>query len=133
TMHVMHVGDSRAYLVRGEKLVRLTRDQTLAQEIRDSGAVPDRPGFEHVLTSAVGGSSEELAVEARIVRLESGAKILLCTDGFYRQLPPALVARKLSAVSDQVSLERTLDELMAEALSGRAPDNITAVAALVGS
>jgi serine/threonine protein phosphatase PrpC len=130
-MHVMHVGDSRAYLVRGGKLVRLTRDQTLAQEIRDSGAIPDRPGFEHVLTSAVGGSSEQLAVEARIVRLERGDKILLCTDGFYRQLPPAQVARMLSSATDQASLEGVLDGLMEDVLLGRAPDNITVVAAVV--
>ena len=56
---VVHVGDSRAYLLRQGRLVQLTRDHTIAQALADSGAIPAAEAathrLRHVLTNVLGG------------------------------------------------------------------------------
>ena len=59
-LYSLHVGDSRLYLFRDGRLHQLTRDQTMAQDLVDAGALPRevaaRSPLAHVLTSAMGGS-----------------------------------------------------------------------------
>src|SRR4051794_32721197 len=60
SLYLLHVGDSRFYLYRGGELQRLTRDQTMAQDLVDSGVLAKeqavRSPLAHVLTSSIGGS-----------------------------------------------------------------------------
>jgi serine/threonine protein phosphatase PrpC len=127
SLHVLHVGDSRAYLTRAGKIVRLTRDQTVAQELRDAGVEQLRSELEHILTNAVGGASDDLRLEARSVRLERGDVLLLCTDGLYEDVDEPTMARELSAVHDGPSAELCADRLIAAALRRGAADNVTVV------
>jgi serine/threonine protein phosphatase PrpC len=127
SLHILHVGDSRAYLVRAGKIVRLTRDQTVAQELRDAGVEQLRSELNHILTNAVGGASDDLRLEARSVRLERGDVLLLCTDGLYEDVDEPTMARELSAVRDAPGAELCADRLIAAALRKGAPDNVTVV------
>jgi serine/threonine protein phosphatase PrpC len=127
SLHVLHIGDSRAYLMRAGKMVRLTRDQTVAQELRDAGVEQLRAELNHILTNAVGGASDDLRLEARSVRLERGDALLLCTDGLYEEVDEPQMARELAAARDQASAELAADRLIAAALRRGAPDNVTAV------
>ena len=80
-----HVGDSRAYLCRGDELDRLTRDHTVAQALLDAGGELDPRLVEakwgHVLDNVLGGSSDDLQVDLQRLELEQGDRLLLCTDG----------------------------------------------------
>ena len=82
---ITHVGDSRAYLLRAGGLHRLTRDHTFAQLLVDTGqlAPGDVAGsrHRHVLTNALGGSSEDVHVDTDRLQLEDGDRLLLCSDG----------------------------------------------------
>jgi serine/threonine protein phosphatase PrpC len=127
SLHVLHVGDSRAYLMRAGKVLQLTRDQTVAQELRDAGVEQLRSELNHVLTNAVGGASDDLRLEARSVRLERGDALLLCTDGLYEEVDESSLARELAAVRDTPSAELCADRLIAAALRQGAPDNVTVV------
>ncbi len=84
--YVLHVGDSRAHLIRGSELVRLTRDHTVAQELLAAHALDAgqaaRSQLRHVLVNTVGGQRDkELTVDVGVVDLVPGDTLLLCTDG----------------------------------------------------
>src|SRR5262249_40007152 len=63
-MFVLHVGDSKAFLVRNGEMRKITRDHTVAQQYADLGVIEQddvaNHNMQHVLTRAVGGPSEEL-------------------------------------------------------------------------
>ena len=82
---IVHVGDSRAYLFRAGHLHRLTRDHTFAQMLVDNGQLPRLRRRQlrcaHILTNAIGGSTEKVDVDVDLLRLEDGDRLLLCSDG----------------------------------------------------
>ena len=89
-MIVCHIGDSRAYLLREEKLTQLTRDMTMAQEMIDAGMLqPTQPvaaRLRHVLTQCLGGPGMA-KVETRQISLRDDDRVLLCSDGLYDMVP----------------------------------------------
>ena len=92
---VGHVGDSRAYLLRGTELKQLTTDHTLAQALIDAGvADPDDPAprsMRHVLTAAVGSLGQEVDPQVH-VKLQRGDRLLLCTDGLTETVEDSTIA-----------------------------------------
>ena len=82
---IVHVGDSRAYLFRAGQLHRLTKDHTYAQMLVDCGQLAAcevaSSGVAHILTNAIGGSTEQVEVDVDLLRLEDGDRVLLCSDG----------------------------------------------------
>lgn len=125
-----HVGDSRAYLMNGDKLTQLTTDHTLAQALIDAGvANPDDPAsrsMRHVLTAAVGSLGEEVDPQVQRIKLHSGDKLLLCTDGLTEGVDDKTIAQVLrEAKSAQIACQDLVD--LALAAGGR--DNVTVVLA----
>ncbi len=128
-LFVVQVGDSRAYLLRDGRLQLLTRDQTMADQLVESGAL--RPEdvatfpYRHVLVQAVGTRStiEPIASEARLHR---GDRILLCSDGLHGPVPDQEIARILGGTTD---INRVAHGLIQAALAAGGPDNVTVVVA----
>lgn len=122
-----HVGDSRAYLFRRGVLRALTRDQTMAEWIRQSGALsPDAAaeiGGSHVILQAV-GSSERLDVALSEVTLEDGDVFLVCSDGLSGVVDDAVVAGVLARGEDP---SRAAETLVEAALARGGPDNVTCI------
>jgi protein phosphatase len=128
---IAHVGDSRAYLVRGGRLERLTRDHTMAQALVDSGDLPslgEAPGFmRRLLVNCLGGRSrDDVEVDVRRVHLTDGDRLLLCTDGLTDMVGEADIARALVAHPEPQEACRALVDL---ALEGGGRDNVTVVLA----
>jgi protein phosphatase len=126
-MYILQVGDSRCYRLRGEVLEQLTRDQTVAQDLVDSGILPkenlQRSPFAHVLSSSIGGRTQP--VVTRVQLGQPGAEaILLCTDGLTKHVSDARIKERLSAMT---SSEQACRALMDDALAGGGTDNITVV------
>lgn len=89
TLHVVHVGDSRCYLIRRGIAEQLTTDHTVARQMVESGGLkPEEEAasrWSNVLWNVLGGHHDgELMVEVRIVQLEPGDMVALCTDGLHR-------------------------------------------------
>jgi len=84
-LFVAHVGDSRCYLCRHGTLYRLTRDHTVVEELIRHGVLSAEEAahhcLRHVITNAVGTNSLDVKVEVHKVHLESGDRVLLCSDG----------------------------------------------------
>jgi protein phosphatase len=123
---LVHVGDSRAYLRRAGALRRLTRDQTLAASLVAAQAMSERQaqeaGYHKVLASAVG--ARDLSPAVRVLGLEPGDVLLLCTDGLTKAASEGEIAAVLDRPADP---EARCRELVALALERGGGDNITAI------
>jgi protein phosphatase len=129
--HVASVGDSRAYVIRGGRIHRLTRDQNLAQLAADSGALsPEEVAhspFRSVLAQAM-GHAKDLRVALSVLALRRDDVLVLCTDGLTNELSDDEIgAEILRAESLPVACRSLLDA--ANMRGGR--DNITVVAARI--
>ena len=131
-LFVAHVGHSRAYLYRGGLLTRLTRDQTIAQRLAETGrAVPTELAahdLRHVLTDAIGGRAGEPDIEIHNYLLLDGDVVMLCTNGLTDLVEDDKIAGVLRAGEGQ-PLEPQCQALVDLALARGGPDNITAVLA----
>jgi len=129
-LFMMHVGDSKAYLLRAGELSQLTRDHTLAQEYADLGMIPQEEvashRLHHVLTRAVGSHEETPEADYRHVRAAPGDRLLICSDGLTDMAKEADLAGVLARHPDSESACRGLIDLALER-GGR--DNITAIVA----
>jgi serine/threonine-protein phosphatase Stp1 len=119
-------GDSRAYLLRGHALTRITRDHSLVQALVESGEISEAEMAGHpqanVITRAVGADSDCLDLEKRTGQLMPGDRMLLCSDGLFKAISEEQVADLLSGDGDSGA-----ERLVAAALAARATDNITVV------
>jgi len=127
---VSHIGDSRAYLLRGQKLHQLTKDHTLAQALIDAGiAEADDSAtvaMRHVLTAALGSTGERTDPQVQRLRLSNGDQLLLCTDGLSEMVADDSIAAVLTNAKSSEAACQTLIDL---ALAGGGRDNITVVLA----
>lgn len=126
---LVHVGDSRAYLLRAGELTRLTEDHTLVQQMVRAGeltpAQAERHPHRNILTRVI-GVEPDVRVDEMQVELRPGDRLLLCSDGLTTMLPERRIAEILRKERDpQAAVER----LIAEANAAGGVDNITAVLA----
>lgn len=118
-------GDSRAYLLRGGRLVQVTHDHSLVQQLLDAGEITADEAASHpwsnVITRAVGAGEDAFALDKVTDRLRPGDRFLLCSDGLFKTVPEAQLTLLLA--DGQAPVER----LVGAALERRADDNVTAV------
>lgn len=122
-----HVGDSRIYLQRGQRLQQLTRDHSwLQQQIDDGLLTPDEARghrLSHLITRAV-GTSDTVAVDLIQGRALAGDRFVLCTDGLTDMLTDQAIARILAR---DATLEAKAEQLVEAANTNGGRDNITVV------
>ena len=127
---ITHVGDSRAYLLRAGGLHRLTRDHTFAQLLVDTGqlAAADVAGsrHRHMLTNALGGSSEDVHVDTHRLQLEDGDRLLLCSDGLTDLVDDETMTRILLETTRS---NEACERLVQQALDSGGHDNVTVIVA----
>jgi len=126
-LHLAHVGDSRGYLLREGKIVQLTEDHSLVQELVKSGGLTAEQAREHprrnVLTRAL-GIAPRVAVDCLTVTLSPGDRVLLCTDGLTGHLRTEEIAALIYRHDEP---ERAVRELIRAALDRGGSDNITII------
>ena len=123
-LYILHVGDSRCYRFRNGVAEQLTRDQTMAQDLVDSGVLPadraPRSPFANVLSSSLGGqTTQPIVIKSDLV---AGDIILLCSDGLTKHVTPQRIAERLGALT---SSEQACRDLIDDALAGGGSDNVT--------
>jgi len=123
-----NVGDSRTYLLRDGALARLSRDDSLVQELIDSGELSEAEARRHpqrsLVLEALDGRAREPAPAAR-VPARAGDRLLLCSDGLSDVVDDDTIAATLRDASRARCSERLIE--LALAAGGR--DNISAVVA----
>jgi serine/threonine protein phosphatase PrpC len=125
---VVHVGDSRCYLLRNGDLAQVTVDHTMAAVMAKAGQMSREEAREspmgHALWNALGGKSEDLSVDVYKLSLECDDLLLLCTDGLYDLVPHEKLQRILSTGE---SAEATCRRLVNLANENGGKDNITVI------
>jgi protein phosphatase len=127
-----HVGDSRAYRLRGARFERLTRDHSLVEEMRRKGQITEAQAEDHpqrsIITRAL-GPEPEVEVDLQTVPAQPGDVFLICSDGLTTMLGDEQIGKLLArATSMQSAVRALVDE--ANRAGGR--DNITVIAFRVG-
>jgi len=125
---VAHVGDSRAYLMRGGDMNPITEDHSLVAELVRSGDLTRDQAAEHpqknLITRAL-GADEEVDVDTAILPVEVGDRILLCSDGLSDMVSEAGISEILADSPEDP--ERVAHGLLSAALDAGGNDNITIV------
>ncbi len=125
---VAHVGDSRAYLVRGGEMKPVTEDHSLVAELVRSGDLTRAQAAEHpqknLITRAL-GAEEEVDVDTAVLPIEAGDRVLLCSDGLSDMVPERRISEIVLASPDDP--EGTSRSLLSAALEAGGNDNITVV------
>jgi protein phosphatase len=123
---VAHVGDSRAYLYRHDRLRVLTQDHTLLLQAKRDGVLPENPSLwppRQALSQAL-GASDRIEPETHELELQPGDQILLCTDGLTDMVSEKEI---LALLRRGEPPQKTCDELILTAIANGGKDNITAL------
>ena len=123
---LVQVGDSRYYVLKDGELSQISRDQTVAQELVDVGALrPEqaaRTRWAHALSSSLGGSESKPVVTA----LDNDWNIvhLLCSDGLTKHVSDELIRERLTNMTSSCQV---CEDLLQDALEGGGTDNIALI------
>jgi protein phosphatase len=134
TVAIGHVGDSRAYLVRGDHMEQLTEDHSLVNELLKTGRLSEEEAQIHpqrsVITRAV-GTDPDVDVDGFTIEAEEGDVFLICSDGLSDMVEDEEILELVHANRDD--LDKAVKALVAAANRGGGEDNITAVAFQISS
>lgn len=125
---MVHVGDSRAYLLRDGELTQVTTDHTFVEYLVETGRLTREQARQHpqrsVLLRVLGDAEGEVQLDESIREAVPGDRWLLCSDGLSGPVSAATIGEVLAGVEDpELAAEQLID--LAERAGG--PDNITAV------
>ncbi len=128
-MGLVHVGDSRAYLLRDGGLVQITQDHTWVQRLVDEGRITPEEAETHpqrsLLMRALDGRGQ-VEPDLSIREVRAGDRYLICSDGLSGPVSHQTLQDTLGSY---YAPEQTVQELIQLALRGGGPDNITCIVA----
>jgi serine/threonine protein phosphatase PrpC len=129
TLVVAQIGDTRAYVLRDQKLVQVTRDHSLLNDYEGTSFTADEIAVFHptVVTRALGGAADVCADLVR-VDLHRGDVILLCSDGLWSVVEQTVMRDLLLEHREP---EAACRALLATVLDAGAPDNVAIVVAYI--
>ena len=120
------VGDSRLYIYRQKRLYQITNDHSLVQEMVDEGQLTQAEASHHpkanIITRAMGGN-DELEVDINQFELQTGDKLLLCSDGLYNELDSDIIIESLEGEN----AEAIANNLLGQVLIRNAADNVSLI------
>lgn len=129
-VYVVHAGDSRCYVRRGDELIRMTTDHTLAQKAVDEGVLTqsqaDAAGLGNALWNCIGAGQAEVKPEVSHRTLKPGDELLLCSDGLTKRMTDDAILTILKRAETPGLAARALVDAANEC-GGQ--DNITVIVA----
>ncbi|MDK8300345.1 MAG: protein phosphatase 2C domain-containing protein, partial [Actinomycetaceae bacterium UMB1218B] len=127
---MVHIGDSRAYVLRGEALTQVTTDHSFVQYLVESGQITPDEAEHHpnknVVLRVLGDSQADVTPDETIREAVVGDRWLLCSDGLSGVVSPETLGAVLAEIDDP---GECAEELIRLALRAGGPDNITCVVA----
>lgn len=124
---LVHIGDSRCYLLRDDELTQITKDDTFVQTLVDEGRITAEEAHSHPQRSLIMRALTGHEVEPTLIMREAraGDRYLLCSDGLSDPVSQETIAEALQ-IPD---VNDSADRLVELALRGGGPDNVTVVVA----
>lgn len=127
---MVHIGDSRAYLLRAGTLTQVTTDHTFVQHLVETGRLTPEQAERHpqrnVILRALGDTEGEVELDESVREARVGDRWLLCSDGLFGVVSAETIAETLAEIEDPGACA---DELITLALRGGGPDNVTCLVA----
>ena len=124
--YIAHVGDSRIYRFREDKLERITQDHSLVEELVRAGIISSEEARTHprrnVITRALGTQGEN-EPDLLVSDVQKGDVFLLCSDGLNSMIEDEAIEKTLR----ENDLEHAADSLIAQALNAGGRDNVTLI------
>lgn len=120
--YVLNIGDSRVYLQRGSELRQLTVDHSLRSELLSEGNVEGARTPRNIITRALG--SDDDRHDAWMLPIETGSRLLVCSDGLTIELEDAEISELLAYESN---IEVATSALVSRALEAGGRDNISII------
>jgi serine/threonine protein phosphatase PrpC len=130
-LYVANVGDSRAYLVRGQSIEQITSDHSWVNEQVQAGIITAQEAREHLYRNIITrslGTKPDVNIDFFQRKVQPGDVLVLCCDGLSNEVEDDEIARVVSSNSAQESAQTLID--MANQRGG--PDNITAIVVKIG-
>lgn len=123
--YVANVGDSSCFLVRDDKISKITKDHSLVQELLDLGTISEEEAFNHpkknIITRAV-GTSEDLLIDVFDFSLNSTDIVMICTDGLTNEIQKSEI---VSILNTSNSIDEASEKFICCAKNNGGRDNIT--------
>jgi serine/threonine protein phosphatase PrpC len=127
-MFIANIGDSRAYLIRGDTIEQLTVDHSLAQALVDNKTISAAEAREHrfrnVLWKYLGSKEVGEGPDVKVVPIKAGDRFLLCTDGLSGPVPDTQL---LSFMQEHPDVQQCADGLGQLALDNKSRDNVSCI------
>ncbi|MFJ9815903.1 Stp1/IreP family PP2C-type Ser/Thr phosphatase [Streptomyces sp. NPDC101151] len=126
---LVHIGDSRAYLLRDGVLTQITQDHTWVQRLVDEGRITEEEAITHpqrALLMRALGSGDHVEPDLSIREVRAGDRYLICSDGLSGVVSHQTMEETLASYQGP---QETVQELIQLALRGGGPDNITLIIA----
>ncbi len=127
-LYLSHVGDSRAYIIREEKITQLTEDHSIVMQMVKAKMITldeaKRHPLKHMLSQAV-GTSAHLVLDSKEIEFKKGDYLLLCTDGLTDMVTDEEILSIVLKNGDDV--EKACQELVDIANKNGGKDNITVI------
>ena len=126
-VHIAHVGDSRAYLIRNGSIMRLTIDHTLVEEMVLQGLITPRAAKYHPKRNIIAralGTSESVEIDLIQIERMPGDVFFLCSDGLSNHVEEK---RILEIAGGEGSWDNKVNAVVDAALADGGTDNITAM------
>ncbi|MGC5614630.1 PP2C family protein-serine/threonine phosphatase [Georgenia sp. Z1491] len=127
---MVHIGDSRAYLLRGGELTQITTDHTFVQYLVSTGRLTleeaERHPQRNMILRALGDTDGEVDLDESMREAKVGDRWLLCSDGLFGVVSKDTIAETLRDTDDPGAAAQALVDL---SLRAGAPDNVTCVVA----
>jgi serine/threonine protein phosphatase PrpC len=128
-VHLLNVGDSRAYIFRGEKSIQISQDQSWVEEQVRAGLLTPEQARGHPKRNRLNMSitAKRTSIQPFSIEfaLEPNDIILLCSDGLWSTIPESLIW----AAVNELPPQEAADKLVSLANSSQGPDNISVVIA----
>jgi protein phosphatase len=122
---LLHIGDSRVYLLRDDELTQVTHDHTFVQSLIDSGRISEEEASTHpqrsVITKVLDGH-DDLEPDLSVRETRVGDRWLLCSDGLTGPVSSLETLQEALSLPDP---QEACDRLVELALRGGGPDNVT--------
>ena len=124
--HFAHVGDSRAYILRGGELKQITKDHSIVQQLIDCGTITEEQAKYHpqrnLITRAV-GTEKGILVDYNTAELLEGDIVVMCSDGLSSYVSEQVIAETVKGSEGDAAVKRLIE--LANESGGK--DNVTVV------
>lgn len=127
--HIVNVGDSRAYLMRGERTLQVSIDQTVVADEMRSGKLTPEQAYRHpkknVLSMAINAKRPSVTPILSSVEFSPNDILLLCSDGLWGMMPPQMLESMLWAAGNEFEPQEAAEKLATLANQRGGKDNIS--------